>query len=266
MVVKITVKPVVLSLLGTKFPISACCHAHCSSFTAELYALLQALLLVAEMALSSVLIITDSASSLQALQSARPSPLALLILDTFSSLPVHCSVVFLWCPSHIGISVGNTKADQAAKQALSIPLVPPQISPLNDVISILTLSVFRLWQASWQSSIHNKFLAIKPSLGQWSTPTRASRREEVVLARLRLGHTRATHGYLLGQEDPPLCPLCTAHATLTILHLLLHCQGTASLRPPSPHPYTLQTFLGDSEPPVSHLLNYLKGTSLWDKF
>ena len=34
---------------------------------------------------------------------------------------------------------------------------------------------------------------------------RSSRREEVVLTRLRIGHTRLTHSYLLKQEDQPFC-------------------------------------------------------------
>ena len=46
---------------------------------------------------------------------------------------------------------------------------------------------------SWNNSICNKLLDIKPTIGEYQSVVRNIRREEVVLARLRLGHTRVTH-------------------------------------------------------------------------
>ena len=43
----------------------------------------------------------------------------------------------------------------------------------------------------------NKLLDIKPTIGEYQSVVRNFRKEEVVLARLRLGHTRVTHSYLL---------------------------------------------------------------------
>ena len=47
------------------------------------------------------------------------------------------------------------------------------------------------------------------------------RREEVVLTRLRIGHTRLTHSYVLEREDQPLCISCNEPST--VKHFLIDC-------------------------------------------
>ena len=54
------------------------------------------------------------------------------------------------------------------------------------------------------------------------------RKEEVVLARLRLGHTRVTHSYLLLGEEHPQCVVCDA--PFTVHHFLLECGDFAQVR------------------------------------
>ncbi len=54
-------------------------------------------------------------------------------------------------------------------------------------------------------AVNNKLHAIQPSLGRWPGSRRNARREEVVLARIRLGHAYLTHSYLLNREDQPEC-------------------------------------------------------------
>ena len=66
----------------------------------------------------------------------------------------------------------------------------------------------------------NKIHEIKPVLGK-STIYRSLRREEVVLIRLRIGHTRLTHSYLLKREDQPLCINC--NDPFTVKHFLIDC-------------------------------------------
>ena len=54
------------------------------------------------------------------------------------------------------------------------------------------------------------------------------RREDVILARLRIGHSRRTHKqYLLG-EDFPECIPCDCR--LTIKHILIECIDTVDIR------------------------------------
>ena len=52
--------------------------------------------------------------------------------------------------------------------------------------------------------------------------------KEVVLARLRLGHTRVTHSYLLLGEEHPQCVGCDA--PFTVRHFLLECGDFAQVR------------------------------------
>ena len=53
-------------------------------------------------------------------------------------------------------------------------------------------------------------------------------RKELVLARLRLGHTRVTHSYLLLGEEQLQCAGCDA--SFTIRHFLLECGDFAQVR------------------------------------
>ncbi len=63
-----------------------------------------------------------------------------------------------------------------------------------------------------------------------STPGgwRNTRLEEVVLARIRLGHTYLTHSYLLKQEDQPECVGCAC--PLTDQHIMIDCVEFAYIR------------------------------------
>ena len=46
-------------------------------------------------------------------------------------------------------------------------------------------------------------------------------RDAVILRRLRIGHTRVTHKYLLSGDSQPLCDKC--QCSLTVKHILLEC-------------------------------------------
>ena len=84
------------------------------------------------------------------------------------------------------------------------------------------------WQFSWNNSIGNKHLDIKPTIGEYQSVVRNIRKEEVVLARLSLGHTRVTHSYLLHGEEQPQCVGCDA--PFTVRHFLLECGDFAQVR------------------------------------
>ena len=42
--------------------------------------------------------------------------------------------------------------------------------------------------------------------------------EIVVITRLRIGHTRFTHSYILNREEQPFCIVCNQH--ITVKHIL----------------------------------------------
>ena len=60
---------------------------------------------------------------------------------------------------------------------------------------------------------------IQPTLGEWRPASRKSRREQVVISRLRIGHIRLTHSFILKQEPQPQCLTC--QTTCTVKHILI---------------------------------------------
>ena len=76
-------------------------------------------------------------------------------------------------------------------------------------------------QLSSDRATFNKLHEIKPVLGKKNNIYRSLRREEVVLTRLHIGHTRLTHSYLLKLEDQPFCISC--NEPFTVKHFLIDC-------------------------------------------
>ena len=83
------------------------------------------------------------------------------------------------------------------------------------------------WQTSWNNTIENKLLDIKPIIREHQSVLK-NIRKVVVLARLHLGNTRVTHSYLLLGEEQPQCVGCDA--PFTVRHFLLECGDFAQVR------------------------------------
>ena len=117
--------------------------------------------------------------------------------------------------------------DKQAKTSLSLEPTSFKI-PFSNFKPSINKYILEEWQTSWNNSIGNKLLDIKPTIGEYQSVVRNIRREEVVLARLRLGHTRVTHSYLLQGEEQPQCVGCDA--PFTVCHFLLECGDFAQVR------------------------------------
>ena len=143
----------------------------------------------------SHLILTDSLSSLLALRSFYPKhPFAQDILSRLKSLQqAGKSVQFCWIPSHVGIA-GNELADAAARRAASVPCTRRLPLPARDFYPAASRLVHSLWQNLWDTRPSNKLRNIKPVLEPWLSSSRSSRRQEVILSRLRIGHTMERTG------------------------------------------------------------------------
>ena len=55
----------------------------------------------------------------------------------------------------------------------------------------------------------------------WPSSYHPNRRYEIVLGRLRIGHCRFTHQFLLAGSNPPVCDYC--QVALTVEHILVDC-------------------------------------------
>ncbi|CAI6376859.1 unnamed protein product [Macrosiphum euphorbiae] len=133
-----------------------------------------------------------------------------------------------WIPGHVGI-IGNEEADLKAKETIisSSFEVCPLISD-QDFQNSTKFKSMDEWQNIWTNCNNNKLREIKQSVLPWPKPFIMSRRDEVILVRLRIGHTHMTHGYLMAKEDPPACPTCGT--LMSVKHILLECHQVNETR------------------------------------
>ncbi len=200
-----------------------------SIFTAELEALASALRYIKHAITNTKFVIfCDSKSVLQAITSKWDHPTVQIIMKFLVFIhSIHKTVIFCWIPSHVGI-IGNEKADAAAKAALVKDITDCLIS-YTDSRQYIGQFVRDLWQTEWDLAVNNKLHAIKPLIGEQPSAYRSVRRDEVVLCRLKVGHTYLTHSHLLRGEPPPQCDTCQCR--LTVSHILLDCREYDFFRP-----------------------------------
>jgi len=116
------------------------------------------------------------------------------------------------------------------------------------------------WQRRWDDVAVNKLKETKVTVAPWKSSCRESRREEVLLCRLRIGHSRLTHGYLLRGLDPPHCNHC--NVVLSIRHMFLDCRGYNHLRQRYNIPNDMASLLGDEPGMLRRVFSYLRETGL----
>jgi kelch-like protein 2/3 len=218
--------------------------------------------LVREVPSSKFIIFTDSKSTLQGLEGCVDHPYIAKILFAHHQNAVRGKeVVFCWVPSHVGIP-GNEKADLAAKEALNEEDFRNVPVPCTDIKQYIDSYVFKLWQSSWDSATNNKLHSLKPVLGEWKQSYRHSRRDEVVLARSRIGHSYLTHAYLLKGEEQPECVDC--QSPLTVKHVLLECAELYFIRETFYSVSSLFELFDTVDP--EKILSFLKEVEFYRKF
>ena len=198
-----------------------------SIFTAETCAIDLALNIISENKHKRYIILSDSLSVLLSLRNKKlEDPLIIKLLSRLDSMSNTKEILICWIPSHIGVK-GNDRADSAAKSALD--LTPDKYKiPYTDMKPKINRFFQIKWQQYWNYNTHNKLFLIKPTLGDWSPIARKSRKEQVIISRLRIGHTRLTHSFLLKQEQQPQCSTC--QTPCTVKHFLLECRIFAPIR------------------------------------
>jgi ribonuclease HI len=198
-----------------------------SIFSAEARGLLLALDLLSKPAGGRFLFLSDSLSCLQSLENRDFShPLICEILcRAHGLLARNNDVVFMWVPSHVGLA-GNTAADAAAKASLALPVTSSTV-PHSDYKSLIRVHVLKKWQQAWNLETNNKLHSIQPMVNI-THAYRLPRRDEILIHRLRIGHTYLTHGHLVRAEPPPTCTVCQTE--LTVEHILLRCSSLSNIR------------------------------------
>ena len=116
--------------------------------------------------------------------------------------------------------VSNEKADAAAKSALCLPVTRMKL-PATGMYPRITKLIFDEWQEVWDCCTGNKLHGIRSTVSYCKRKTCLSRRDTVLLNRLRIGHTRLTHSYLLSGDYLRECGTC--QCPLTVKHILVEC-------------------------------------------
>ena len=206
------------------------------------------------------LIFSDSLSVLKALNhtSSKNSQIQKL-LEKHHKIANTKEILFCWLPSHVGI-IGNEIADRKAKDSLHLNMSTFEI-PFNSFKPLINKYILSEWQKSWDTATFNKLHAIKPVVGNNSSAIRNVRREDVVITRLRIGHTRFTHSYILNREEQPFCLACNQH--ITVKHILTDCIDFLQDRNKYFQVRDLRQLFQDV--PVDNILSFLKDTNLFNK-
>ena len=178
--------------------------------------------------------------------------------------------MYCWVPSHVGI-YGNEQVDKKAKESLSLEQTDFKI-PFINFKPFINEYVFNEWQSIWSRADDNKLKEIKPHVKRPRLIHKLSRREEIVLSRLRIGHTRLTHSYLLKhtrlthsyllkREDKPQC--IGFDTQLNVKHFLLECIDFIDVRRSCFQSNSLKDLFKNVC--VERILSFLKRTNLFNK-
>ena len=81
------------------------------------------------------------------------------------------------------------------------------------------------------NSGENKLHAIMPLIDEKYYSGCTNRKDEVIINRLRIGHTRLTHSFRMeNRPHPPWCDQCEGDHELTVKHILIECNFLKIIR------------------------------------
>ena len=144
---------------------------------------------------------------------------------------LYCRYYILHSISCICYKVTSKHYDDSSTSNLrhswSFPITKMKL-PAYDLIPRVSKFCLEEWQDIWNCCPGNKLHAVYPVVGTAQHYKICSRREAVIINRLRLGHCRLTHSYLMSGDDQPVCESC--RLPLTVKHILLDCPNLQDTR------------------------------------
>jgi ribonuclease HI len=232
------------------------CHKYSTVYTTEIFALSKAL---EHRCTNKTLICTDSLSVVKAIKNSQTKNLMIQqILDKLRE-PENETTIF-WIPSHVGIE-GNEKVDEKAKKATKSRLYANYKISTEDVTKHIKNHAKEIWKQEWEGEIEkgNKLGNIKKTINKWQNINNYNRKDQIVITRLRLGHSRLTHLHLINKSNPPKCT-CDLH--ITIKHIF-ECTNykTAIDR----YKINYHSLGHDNTDETDKIIDFLKETQLYDQ-
>ncbi|KAE9521282.1 hypothetical protein AGLY_018301 [Aphis glycines] len=234
---------------------------NCSIYTAEAIAILSALKLIENDTHQYYNIFTDSLSIINSIQNTfHTNDIATTIINQVEKLKnLNKNIKFIWTPGHCKIN-GNELADQHAKKATLSEAPKQKYNTIIDTKNHINILTRNIWQNHWVNQ-KNKLREIKQNINPWPQ-TKTTRKTEIIITRLRIGHTLLTHGHLMNNQTPTECPSCGT--TLTVKHLLTECRSNEEERKKHNIPSNLYEIIGPDSLPET-ILSFLKALNLEKK-
>lgn len=170
--------------------------------------------------------------------------------------------IFVWIPRHAGIT-GNKIAEKAANTKTKVSKIDCDVIRTEDQIRQNKKIVNKIWQNELETK-QNKLKEIKPSTEKWKNEQgNINRRDNVILMRLRIGHTRLTSEYLMKKDSPPMCSMCNTQ--LTIRHIIEECQKYDNIMNHLQIPRDITKALSNDYEMCRKILKFCKASQIEDK-
>ena len=191
---------------------------------AELVAILMALEWIDEYHPIAVVILTDSASALEAIKNITESSLVVEIYEKlFAINSFGIEVNFEWVPAHCGLS-GNERADFLAKQASNKQHIDIIVHQSKGEFNRETDTYYKsMWQNLWDREEKGRHLyGINRDVNNIFKIKGFNRKDERLIHQFRLGKCNLNYyKYLNKKHNTGLCDECQLIETID--HFLLVC-------------------------------------------
>uniref|UniRef100_A0A8D8TBH2 Uncharacterized protein n=1 Tax=Cacopsylla melanoneura TaxID=428564 RepID=A0A8D8TBH2_9HEMI len=132
----------------------------------------------------------------------------------------------------------------------------------EDLFLDLKKRINRFDEVKWNDIRNNHLRTIKNDINLWNSSIRNNRIEEIILARLRVGHTRLTHQFLYTKDLRPVCETCTEY--LTVKHFF-KCKKYKKFRRKTQVSENISVALADNPDKCDSVIKYIKMCNLFSK-
>lgn len=231
-------------------------HDESSVLAAEMRAVILAVHMHPE---EEVIVMTDSLSTVNLVESLNQrNNNCRYIVNLINS--VKKKVTLVWIPSHQGIA-GNEMADKFAKEAVDKHEF--KIITENDAKSYVEKVFQNIEDEKFREVAASKHIRkLKNDTKKFILPKNMTRREQIIITRLRTGYTRYTHEWLFHQRNGGGARYCeTCKEEITIEHIFTSCKELESNR--KKHNIKFQDFNNTEK--FSDIIKFVKEIKLFDK-